>query len=157
MSRGPHRISLASIAFSAMRWSELQALPWFKQPRAEATGAAVADAPVEVEEPSPGTIRRTRTAKDTKPKRQPRYQVILWNDEHHTYDYVIVMLLEIFCHPLERGYQIAKEVDTSGRAIVLTTTKEHAELKRDQIHAYGKDALIDGCQGSMSSTIEAVD
>jgi ATP-dependent Clp protease adaptor protein ClpS len=39
--------------------------------------------------------------------------------------------------------------------IVLTTTKEHAELKRDQILAYGKDDLIKNCTGSMHSTIEA--
>ena len=40
------------------------------------------------------------------------------------------------------------------KAICLTTTREHAELKADQIHAYGKDDLIAGCKGSMSSTIE---
>ena len=37
---------------------------------------------------------------------------------------------------------MAKTVDTEGRVIVLTTTKEHAELKRDQILAYGKDDTI---------------
>ena len=39
-----------------------------------------------------------------------------------------------------------------GKVIVLTTTKEHAELKRDQIIAYGKDDLIKNCTGSMHST-----
>ena len=39
-------------------------------------------------------------------------------------------------------------------SIVLTTTREHAELKRDQIHAFGKDPLIATCQGSMSASIE---
>lgn len=90
-----------------------------------------------------------------KPKKQPRYHVILWNDDDHTYDYVILMLMELFGHPPEKGYQLAKEVDTSGRVIVLTTTLEHAELKRDQIKAYGKDELIARCAGSMSATIEA--
>ncbi|KKK52934.1 hypothetical protein LCGC14_3099870, partial [marine sediment metagenome] len=51
--------------------------------------------------------------------------------------------------------QLAEQVDTEGRAVVLTTTREHAELKRDQIHAYGKDAEIAECQGSMWATIEA--
>ena len=49
---------------------------------------------------------------------------------------------------------MAREVDSQGRVVVLTTTREHAELKRDQIHAYRKDALIAGCKGSMSATIE---
>jgi ATP-dependent Clp protease adaptor protein ClpS len=69
----------------------------------------------------------------------------------------MVMLQELFGHTLEKGYQLAVEVDTGGRAVVLTTTREHAELKRDQIHAYGKDDLIAGCKGSMSATIEPVE
>ena len=107
-------------------------------------------------EPLAETAQRRRERQSSRPKRQPRYNVILWNDDDHTYAYVIVMLMEVFGHPPEKGYQMAKEVDTTGRVIVLTTTKEHAELKRDQIHAYGKDALIDNCQGSMWATIEPV-
>ncbi len=107
-------------------------------------------------EPLAETAQRRRERQDARPKRQPRYNVILWNDDDHSYAYVIVMLTEVFGHPPEKGYQLAKEVDTTGRVIVLTTTKEHAELKRDQIHAYGKDALIDNCQGSMWATIEPV-
>jgi len=38
---------------------------------------------------------------------------------------------------------------------VLTTTKEHAELKRDQVHAFGADRLLARSKGSMSATIEA--
>jgi ATP-dependent Clp protease adaptor protein ClpS len=91
-----------------------------------------------------------------KPKHQPRYNVVLWNDDDHSYEYVIAMLMELFGHPLETGYQMAVEVDTRGRVIVLTTALEHAELKRDQIHAYGKDALIKNCKGSMSATLEPV-
>jgi ATP-dependent Clp protease adaptor protein ClpS len=89
-----------------------------------------------------------------KPKRQPPYHVILWNDDDHSYEYVIAMLMQLFGYPIEKGFQLAKEVDTQGRVIVLTTTLEHAELKRDQIHAYGKDLMIADCKGSMSATIE---
>ena len=91
-----------------------------------------------------------------KPKKQPRYHVILWDDSEHSYDYVVLMMKQLFRHPIETGFQIAKEVDQSGRAICLTTTLEHAELKRDQIHAFGKDELIARCKGSMSATIEPV-
>jgi ATP-dependent Clp protease adaptor protein ClpS len=53
--------------------------------------------------------------------------------------------------------QMAVEVDSTGRVIVLTTTKEHAELKRDQIHAFGPDPLSSReCVGSMSAIIEPV-
>ncbi len=109
-----------------------------------------------VDEPVRETARRRKQRDDARPKRQPRYNVLLWNDEHHTYPYVIAMLQKLFGHPKEKGFQLAEQVDTQGRAVVLTTTLEHAELKRDQIHAYGKDVLIDNCQGSMWATVEAV-
>ena len=87
-------------------------------------------------------------------KRQPPYNVILLNDDDHSYEYVILMLQAIFGYPPEKGFQMAQEVDTKGRVIVLTTTLEHAELKRDQIHAYGPDPLIPRCKGSMSAELE---
>ena len=92
--------------------------------------------------------------KNTEPRRQPRYHVILWNDDDHTYEYVIRMMEELFAHPVEKGFEIAKQVDKSGKAICLTTTREHAELKRDQIHAFGRDAQLSRSKGSMSATIE---
>ena len=87
-------------------------------------------------------------------RRQPPYHVILINDDDHTYDYVVRMLKELFGHPVERGFKMAEEVDRTGKAVVLTTSREHAELKQDQIHAYGPDPLLDRCKGSMTAVIE---
>jgi ATP-dependent Clp protease adaptor protein ClpS len=102
-------------------------------------------------------IVRPQHSRKKKPKKQPRYNVILWDDTDHTYEYVQLMMRDVFRMPLEQGYQIAKMVDSSGRAICLTTTLEHAELKRDQIHAYGADDRIPRCKGSMSASIEPFD
>jgi ATP-dependent Clp protease adaptor protein ClpS len=112
------------------------------------------EAAVAMDEPAVETATQDDTRRKKKPKRQPPYHVILWNDDDHTFEYVIRMLQKLFGHPIEKGFQIAKDVDTQGKAVVLTTTREHAELKRDQIHAYGKDDAIVGCKGSMSATIE---
>jgi ATP-dependent Clp protease adaptor protein ClpS len=112
------------------------------------TAAETAAEPVE----APAADRETKN--DSKPKRQPRYHVVLWNDDDHTYQYVVAMLQKLFGHPPEKGYQLAKEVDLKGRVIVLTTTKEHAELKRDQIHAFGADRLLARSKGAMSASIE---
>jgi ATP-dependent Clp protease adaptor protein ClpS len=90
----------------------------------------------------------------TKPRKLPPWNVVLLNDDDHSYEYVIEMLGVLFAHPPEKAFQMAKEVDTSGRVIVLTTHKEKAELKRDQIHAYGVDKRIATCKGSMSAIIE---
>ncbi|HHM12994.1 MAG TPA: ATP-dependent Clp protease adaptor ClpS [Planctomycetaceae bacterium] len=103
------------------------------------------------------TETQTTTRRASRPKRQPRYHVILWNDDDHSFEYVIRMMRKLFGYPLERGLQIAEEVHTKGRAICLTTTREHAELKRDQIHAFGPDRLVADCKGAMWATIEPVD
>lgn len=107
-----------------------------------------------IAEPVVDTVRRMRARRQNRPKPQPRYHVVLWNDDDHSYAYVIDMLRKLFGHPVPKGLALAKEVDSRGRAICLTTTKEHAELKRDQIHAYGRDDAIRGCSGSMSASIE---
>jgi ATP-dependent Clp protease adaptor protein ClpS len=89
-----------------------------------------------------------------KTKKQPRYHVILWDDPEHTFEYVIEMMQKLFHKSATEGRKIAEEVDNSGRAICVTTTLEHAELKRDQITAYGKDPYSMKSTGSMSASIE---
>jgi len=105
------------------------------------------------------TQESTKPAPRDKPECEDpkRWNVVLLDDDEHTYEYVIRMMRAIFSHPVEKGFRIAQAVDSQGRAICLTTHKEHAELKRDQIHAFGKDPLMSGCKGSMSALIEPAD
>jgi ATP-dependent Clp protease adaptor protein ClpS len=84
----------------------------------------------------------------------PRYHVVLLDDDDHTYDYVIEMLGRLFGYDTPTAYQLACEVDATGRAIVATLPLEHAEFKRDQIHAYGPDPRIPRCKGSMTAILE---
>jgi ATP-dependent Clp protease adaptor protein ClpS len=90
----------------------------------------------------------------SRPRKLPPYNVVLLDDDDHTYAYVIEMSMKLFSHSLERGKQVAREVDTSGRAILLTTHKELAELKAQQVLAYGRDWRIDRCVGSMTAIVE---
>lgn len=99
-------------------------------------------------------VPKIRPEEKEKVRRQPPYHVILINDDDHTYEYVIRMLKQLFGHPEEKGFMLADQVHRTGRAIVCTTTKEHAELKQDQIHAFGADPDLPRCQGSMSADIE---
>lgn len=97
---------------------------------------------------------KTRPREELKTRRQPPYNVILLNDDDHTFDYVIRMLKQLFAYPEEKGFRMAEEVHKKGRVIVLTTTMEHAELKQEQIHAFGPDPLLKRCKGSMTAVIE---
>ncbi|MGD2109003.1 MAG: ATP-dependent Clp protease adaptor ClpS [Phycisphaerae bacterium] len=90
----------------------------------------------------------------TKVRKQPRYHVILCDDDDHTYDYVIGMLRKLFGFTTETAYELASEVDGKGRVIVDTTTLERAELKRDQILSFGRDWRIPRCEGSMTAILE---
>src|SRR5437660_9151339 len=97
----------------------------------------------------------TKVRPEDHTRKMPMYNVVLLDDDYHTFEYVIAMLQQLFGYPREKGYQLALEVHTTGRVIVLTTTMEHAELKRDQIHAFGPDPLSSKeCVGSMSAVIE---
>lgn len=91
---------------------------------------------------------------DKRPQSPPRYNVVLIDDADHTYDYVIEMLRKLWGMPVEQAFGYASQVDTTGRVIVDTTTFERAELKRDQIHTFGRDWRVPRCQGSMSAAIE---
>jgi ATP-dependent Clp protease adaptor protein ClpS len=102
----------------------------------------------------PETTRRLREQEKEEVKKQPPYHVILFDDDDHTFEYVIEMLKKLFGHPETKGFKMAFEVHTKGRVIVDTTSKERAELKCEQIHAYGPDRRLERCKGSMSSTIE---
>jgi ATP-dependent Clp protease adaptor protein ClpS len=101
-----------------------------------------------------GTITRPRQIEEQKTEGLPPYNVVLLDDDDHSYEYVILMLKRIFGHPVEKGYEMALEVDATGRVVVVTTNLEQAELKRDQIQSFGPDPLIPRCKGSMSATVE---
>lgn len=97
---------------------------------------------------------RPKASPDTKP-RQPRpWNVVLLDDDDHSYDYVIRIATQLFSYTPEKAFKAAQTVDAEGRVVLLTTHKEHAELKREQVLAFGKDPLIAKCQGPMSCILE---
>lgn len=102
-------------------------------------------------------LTRPQTRPRPEVRRPRRWNVVLLDDQEHSYEYVILMLQELFGFEIERAYTVAKKVDEEGRGVCMTTHREHAELKVEQIHGYGPDGLIAECQGSMSATLEPAD
>ena len=86
----------------------------------------------------------------------PLFNVVLLDDDEHTYDYVIEMLQKLFLFSRTEAFQHAVEVDTSGRTVLMTCELPQAEFARDQIHAYGADWRMPESKGSMSAVIEPV-
>ena len=98
--------------------------------------------------------RRARPSKKRKVTELPKWNVVLLDDDDHTYEYVIEMLGRLFAHSIRTSIRMAREVDTGGRVIVFTTHKELAELKCAQIRRFGIDPRINTCTGSMRAVIE---
>jgi len=53
---------------------------------------------------------KASTDKQQKNKRQPRYNVVLWDDDDHSYEYVVLMMKQLFAHPLEKGTRSARTI-----------------------------------------------
>ena len=85
------------------------------------------------------------------------WQVVLLDDDMHTYDYVIEMLMDIFNHPIELAYRMACDVDKDKRVIVDVDTKKTAKSKCRRIQDFGPDWRIKRSKGSMRAVIEPVD
>lgn len=79
---------------------------------------------------------------------------MLLDDQDHSYDYVIDLLGRLFGHNRERAFELARKVDTEGRAVVATTHRELGELRVQQIRGFGADPLISSSRGPMQALLE---
>ncbi len=73
------------------------------------------------------------------PQTQPPYAVIVENDDLHTFEYVIVGLQKVCGYSRQKAWLLAVEIDSRGKAVVWSGTKELAELKCEQIRGLGPD------------------
>jgi ATP-dependent Clp protease adaptor protein ClpS len=101
-----------------------------------------------------GTTLDTDVENTTKDQLSKLYHVIILNDEEHSFDYVIEMLGVVFKMSYETAAAHTLEAHTTGSSIVLTTSLEEAERKRDQVHAYGPDWRMPNSRGSVCALVE---
>jgi ATP-dependent Clp protease adaptor protein ClpS len=97
------------------------------------------DACLTVESPPQPQQRQEQTADAVKPKRQPPYAVVLFNDEEHSFPFVVETLMKVFGYPHEKSFSLTLQIHNAGRGIVWSGSLEVAELKRDQIRSAGPD------------------
>jgi ATP-dependent Clp protease adaptor protein ClpS len=73
----------------------------------------------------------------------PPYNVILFNDEYNSMDYVVAVLLHtINTLTQAEAEQIMLTAHLIGNAIVITCPKETAEFYQERILSYGLTATI---------------
>lgn len=103
---------------------------------------------------NPTTTPTPSSVQEEEPELESLYHLILLDDDHHTYDYVIEMLGSIFGYGPEKAWTLARMVDSQGRVILETGSHERCEGHQTQIHAYGADPRMPSSRGSMSAIIE---
>lgn len=82
------------------------------------------------------------------------WNVVLWDDDSHTYDYVVEMLMDVCSMSEEKAFFHAIEVDTLKKTLVFSGEFEHAEHVHDRIITYGEDPRLPNSKGSMTATLE---
>ena len=102
----------------------------------------------------PGVTATPETKQRTQDQQAPPYNVVLLDDDEHTYDYVVEMLEKQFAFSASDAWNHAAEVDNAGRTVVITCELPQAEFARDQIHAFGADWRMPQSKGSMSAVVE---
>ncbi len=88
---------------------------------------------------------------------EPPYHLVLLDDDHHSYAYVIEMLGALFGYGRAKAFALARIVDGTGRAVVETADRERVTRDRERIHGYGPDPRIATSKGSMSAVVERAD
>lgn len=78
---------------------------------------------------SPQTLERPDTLTESEEKTEPDlpWNVILYNDDHHSFEAVILQVQKATGVSLERAYEIAMEAHTKGRAVCYTGPLERCE------------------------------
>jgi ATP-dependent Clp protease adaptor protein ClpS len=88
----------------------------------------------------PISDRKKKFAKERTPKKNPKFHVVVHNDDYNTYEHVMRIMIRVLGVTIPEAFLIAYEVDHTGQCIVYTGSLEQAELIRDQIIGHAPTA-----------------
>lgn len=86
---------------------------------------------------------KSKPEDETKTRRIPPYNVILHNDNFHSFDFVVEVLRKALGYTQERAWKLTMQAHHAGRSVVWTGSKEVAELKIDQIRTFHEVRIVD--------------
>ncbi len=72
------------------------------------------------------------------PKRPVRYNVVLYNDDYTTMEFVVESLIQFFAKTEVEATRIMLEVHHKGRGVAGTYIRDVAESKADQVEAHAR-------------------
>ncbi len=72
-----------------------------------------------------------------------RAQLIVYNDDHNTFEWVIQCFMEVLDHSEEQAEQLSMIIHFKGKATVKTATKRVLKPKKDALVDRGLSAVIE--------------
>jgi len=90
------------------------------------------------------TIESTDT--DTSLLHDSLYQLILYNDEVHSTDFVAMCLIKVLKHNMQIAVKVMMEAHEKGKAVAEIEPREQAQLHKDQLQSYGLTVSIEKCE-----------
>jgi ATP-dependent Clp protease adaptor protein ClpS len=103
----------------------------------------------------PGLERDTDTVVEEKAKAQTNSKVVIYNDDTHTYDYVVEVLTKCCKLTKDQAFRCAVETDMTGRSMVFFGSKEKCEDVCNKILDYGPDHRMDKSMTSLDAAVES--
>lgn len=86
--------------------------------------------------PETTVTTKSRPKEDTRTRRLPPYNVILENDDLHSFEFVIEVLRKALGYNEPKAFQLTEVAHRTGRSVVWTGNKEVAELKMEQMLSF---------------------
>lgn len=80
---------------------------------------------------------------DTEQQHEPPYRVLLHNDEVNVFENVVRWLHQLMPLTVDEALQRTTEAHTHGKAVLLSTHKERAELYVEQLTSVGLTATME--------------
>lgn len=78
-----------------------------------------------------GTATTTVTETNQQTRRMPMYKVLIHNDDKTSMEFVVWILMNIFCHEKPKAVKVMLEVHEQGIGLAGVYPLEHAEVRRD--------------------------
>lgn len=70
------------------------------------------------------------------------WNVLLWNDDVHSMDFVVSALLRTIPMDVQKAVEVMYEAHEHGKAVAWSGAKEVAELYRGGLESYGLSATV---------------
>jgi len=71
------------------------------------------------------------------------HQVVLFNDDHNSCEYVIACLMSVFGHSVEMATKLMLEAHRKGKTIAQVERREDAMRHVSQLIAFGLNAIVE--------------